>query len=112
MVGMVLADLRRRRSIVRKTSPLRPAPRKTRSARRSSLPGALGRAEARRRDHLPDLDRDNLLRHTVYVGLREDIFQRRWGRSEETPNVTRGASASRWRIRLRSISSALVTLSR
>ena len=37
-----------------------------------SLAGSLGRAGACRRDYLFDLDADNLLRHTVYAGLRED----------------------------------------
>jgi hypothetical protein len=37
-----------------------------------ALPRPLGRAEARRGDHLFDLDGRRRLRHTVYVGLRED----------------------------------------
>jgi hypothetical protein len=58
MSDKVLADLRRRlEPLSRAKSPLKiPPPRKTRFGSPLGLSGSLGRAEARRRDNLSDLD--------------------------------------------------------
>jgi ATP-dependent DNA ligase len=75
MVGMVLADLRRRLDpIARKTSPLSvPPPRKTRFGS-PLIPSRVHWVEPKIVAEITYLTwtADNLLRHTVYVGLRED----------------------------------------
>ena len=75
MPDKVLADLRRRlEPLAAQDSPLSvPPPRKTRFGSPLVLvPRALGRAEARRRDHLSDLDRRRPLATHGLCRLRED----------------------------------------